>query len=467
MMNLFRKGDKTSSIVFQFTIWHAITVVGMILILAVTILLFAGYFLMEDSKQEITNVEKKIVTQIGNNPESFQQAIDDTLYPDYPNYFVKVLTDEGDLLAKTRGWSKEFEEEVEEDISILGFPHYMWNDDRGLFYRDRLTWNSDGVNGTILYEVELNHINEFLILLFNIFLVTFLISVFTTPFIIYRMTKRKLQPLLSIIHSVKKVKSYADLKEPIAVPDTPKELNDLAESINILLHRLGKQLEREKSFIANASHELRTPLTSFNGYINLIKRWGKDQPDVLETSIAALDSENNRMKRLLDQLMTLAKSEQIETQFKTVDLVDICKAAIQHVWNSESGIELVENYENHVFVKGDEGFLSQVVIILLDNAQRYSSEGDTVKIQLRHSDGHVKMSIADSGPGIPLEDQERVFERFYRVDKGRSREMGGTGLGLAIAKELVELHGGEISLESELGEGSTFRVLLPMSKKTN
>ncbi|MGM7700265.1 sensor histidine kinase [Pseudalkalibacillus sp. Hm43] len=281
------------------------------------------------------------------------------------------------------------------------------------------------------------------------------------------MTKRKLQPLLSIIHSVKKVKSYADLKEPIAVPDTPKELNDLAESINILLHRLGKQLEREKSFIANASHELRTPLTSFNGYINLIKRWGKDQPDVLETSIAALDSENNRMKRLLDQLMTLAKSEQIETQFKTVDLVDICKAAIQHVWNSESGIELVENYENHVFVKGDEGFLSQVVIILLDNAQRYSSEGDTVKIQLRHSDGHVKMSIADSGPGIPLEDQERVFERFYRVDKGRSREMGGTGLGLAIAKELVELHGGEISLESELGEGSTFRVLLPMSKKTN
>ncbi|WP_349409711.1 sensor histidine kinase [Pseudalkalibacillus sp. SCS-8] len=464
-MNFFKKTERNASIVFQFTLWHVVAVTSLIFVLATAIFIFAGYFLMENSKQEILHVQNKILATVEEKDPSIQENLDDTLYPDYPNYFVKILDEEGETLAKTRGWSKEFEEEVEEDITIFGFPHFMWNDDRGLFYRDQLSWKGPEENGVIFYEVELNHINQFMILLLKIFLITSLLSLIATPLIIYQVTRRKMRPLLEIIQSVNKVKSYSDLKETIAVPHSPKELTDLAESINILLHRLEKQLEREKHFIANASHELRTPLTSFNGYINLMKRWGKNQPDVLEKSISALDSENRRMQRLIDQLMMLAKSEQSDLQFEKVDVIEVCKTAVQQVWKADGHISLIEEYEDQVIVQGEEGYLTQVLVILLDNAQRYSKDGGTVLLQVVEEDGKARIRVKDTGPGIPVEDQAKVFDRFYRVDKARSRETGGTGLGLAIAKELVELHGGEIVLESEVGKGSTFTVELPILKR--
>ncbi|MCA0993324.1 sensor histidine kinase [Pseudalkalibacillus hwajinpoensis] len=237
-------------------------------------------------------------------------------------------------------------------------------------------------------------------------------------------------------------------------------LQELANTFNQLLQQLEEQFEREKSFVSNASHELRTPLTSFRGHLNLIKRWGKNDPAVLETSIQALDDESNRMKHILEQMLTIARNEHLETTPEKVNLSEIVEGVIAQ-FEARSRVPISANLEQNVLVSGDREQLRQVAVIIVENAERYTKEGK-VTVLLKEAENTVMLSISDTGIGIPREEIPKIFSRFYRVDKNRSRETGGTGLGLSIAKEIVENHQGKIEVESEEAVGSTFTVVLPV-----
>lgn len=214
-----------------------------------------------------------------------------------------------------------------------------------------------------------------------------------------------------------------------------------------------------KEFTANVSHELKTPLQSIIGSAELLEN-GLVKPEDTKRFIGNIKNEAIRLVSLINDIIRLSQlDEDSETVTESVDLYDIANEVIEAltVSASKKQVELRLNGESCV-MNGIRRYLYEIVYNLCDNAIRYNKDGGKVTIDLKNTDGNVVLSVSDTGIGIPAEHQNRIFERFYRVDKSHSKETGGTGLGLSIVKHAVAYHGGTIKLESKLGEGTTITV---------
>ncbi|MBI5344149.1 MAG: PAS domain-containing sensor histidine kinase [Deltaproteobacteria bacterium] len=221
----------------------------------------------------------------------------------------------------------------------------------------------------------------------------------------------------------------------------------------------------KKDFVANVSHELRTPLASIKGYSETLLDGGIGDKETEKEFLRIIDRHATRMSRLIDDLLTLSKleSHQMTIESAPVDLKEliVSVAAGFEKQAKDKGIGISTDMpEGHLTALGDRDRLEQVIVNLLDNAIKYTSAGGSVGISARKADGVVRVDVADTGIGIPREEMPRIFERFYRVDKARSRDLGGTGLGLAIVKHIIQGHNGRVSVESFPGKGSTFSVTL-------
>lgn len=228
-----------------------------------------------------------------------------------------------------------------------------------------------------------------------------------------------------------------------------------------------RRLERMRSeFVANVSHELRTPLTSINGFVETLLDGAMEQPTVARNFLEIINNEGKRLANLIDDLLQLSKLEDRRTIInkQPVDLTSVILNTINmfEVRANEKNIALTTDIpDNLPMVPCEQGFLAQVIINLVDNAIKYTLADGKVEVKVTYNKDEVKVAVSDTGIGIPQENLPRVFERFYRVDKARSREQGGTGLGLAISKHIVEAHGGKIMATSNQ-EGSTFSFTLPL-----
>jgi two-component system phosphate regulon sensor histidine kinase PhoR len=221
--------------------------------------------------------------------------------------------------------------------------------------------------------------------------------------------------------------------------------------------------QMRSEFVGNVSHELRTPLTSIKGFVETLLDGAMENSVTCRRFLSIIDSETDRLSRLIEDLLTLSA---IESQERIVRPEPVCLVrSVRGVMNmlgpqiSEKSLYVEYVYPNDLsLILADEDLLGQVLINLLDNAIKYTPQGGNILVRSRKKDSRVITTITDTGVGIPPESLPRVFERFYRVDKARSRNQGGTGLGLSIVKHIVESHGGEVFVESEVGQGSTFGV---------
>ncbi|HTD56964.1 MAG TPA: ATP-binding protein, partial [Silvibacterium sp.] len=222
-----------------------------------------------------------------------------------------------------------------------------------------------------------------------------------------------------------------------------------------------------RDFIANVSHELRTPLTSISGYVETLLEDTMDIPAHAREFLATILKNANRMTRLTEDLLALASVESgdYKVKLQPVSAATLVHDAIESLTGMvlDSDVTLESAGACSSVVLADEDALTQVFGNLVENAMKYGKSGKRVLVGAREMDGYVEFSVEDFGPGIGSEHLDRIFERFYRVDKARSRESGGTGLGLAIAKHIVLAHGGTIRVESELGSGATFLFTLPLA----
>jgi len=221
-------------------------------------------------------------------------------------------------------------------------------------------------------------------------------------------------------------------------------------------------------FIGHVSHELRTPLTCIEGYAETLLEGAMSDPELCRRWLQIIFDEAQRLERLIKDLLDLSV---VETQqllrLRQVDIQKLIEdtAAVVHPYAQKSGVKVtVDAPEGLPPVLADEDRIRQVLFNLVDNAIKYSRPRDRVRIQARCSNGQVSVSVIDSGPGIPEPEVERVFERFYRVGKGRGGRKSGRGLGLAIAKHFIEAHGGTISVKSKVDRGSTFQFTLPVEE---
>lgn len=221
-----------------------------------------------------------------------------------------------------------------------------------------------------------------------------------------------------------------------------------------------------QEFLSNVSHELRTPLTSILAFVETLESGAKEDPESCQRFLSIIRKNASRMHTLINDILDLTAIEGGNVQLRAgpVDLYELVKDVCASLANKAEAqkITLQNNVAPDTLVYADVRRLDQILTNLIENGIKFSRENGTVSIS-HHSGERDRIVIADNGDGIPAQHLERLFERFYRVDRARSRDMGGTGLGLAIVKHLALLHGGEVTVESELGKGSTFSIHLPKS----
>ncbi|MEW9502806.1 HAMP domain-containing sensor histidine kinase [Jeotgalibacillus marinus] len=284
----------------------------------------------------------------------------------------------------------------------------------------------------------------------------------------YVLSKKLSNPLIQMEKATRKI-AKGDLKTRVSL-ESKDEIGSLAQSINDLAFDLQKYRESKSEFLSNISHELRTPMTSLKGYSKVLKEKLYETEEEKEQYLDIMHQESIRLTRMIGDLFELSKMEEskLEFHYEWIDLSEVMNSAIRTVkWKiEEKGLVMQDHIQDDLtYVYCDGHRMAQVFINLLENAIRYTEQG-TILVEMLEEDDVVKISIEDTGIGIPEEELDYIFERFYRVEKSRSREFGGTGLGLSIVKNLIEQQGGSIQVFSEVVKGTRFEIIFPVSSDT-
>lgn len=327
--------------------------------------------------------------------------------------------------------------------------------------------------GVLQVGTSLNNIDRALNRLLTILTAGGIVAVGLSAALGFFLADKALQPINRITQTALEITRTDDLSRRIEQRGPQDEVGRLVTVLNEMLDRIERLFRTQQRFIADISHELRTPLTAIRGNLDLMRRMhiaarasADGQPDPqresLEASLAAMQSEADRMARLINDLLLLAQADAgIQLQRELVEIDAIVRDVYQEGLALADGVELTLDPPECTVVLGDGDRLKQLLLNLVDNAIKYTPQGGQVHLSMQRSDGWVRIDVVDTGIGIPPEDLPHIFERFYRVDKARSRKRGGTGLGLSIARWIAEAHGGRIEVQSEVGRGSTFTVWLP------
>jgi heavy metal sensor kinase len=285
----------------------------------------------------------------------------------------------------------------------------------------------------------------------------------------YLLMRRALRPVDEITQSAERITSR-NLSERLPAPKTGDEIERLSVGLNRMIERLGESFQHIHRFSADASHELRTPLTILRGELEAAVQQPQITPELRETLGSALE-ETERLSRIVESLMAIARLDAGEARVERAhfDLGELTNITTDQMrlLAEDKNIALRCEAKQHVRVEGDRSRLKQVIVNLVDNAIKYTPAGGHVGVKVYTSNGFGVLEVNDNGMGIPAEALPHIFERFYRVDKARSRQMGGAGLGLSIIKAIVTAHGGQVKVESVEGKGSRFLVELPIAEKTS
>ncbi|MBN2847806.1 MAG: HAMP domain-containing protein [Coriobacteriia bacterium] len=283
------------------------------------------------------------------------------------------------------------------------------------------------------------------------------------------LTSLLLRWALSLIENIKVAADSIDVGQlDVHLPEQgDNEIAELARSLNRLIDNLRRRNEAQTRFVADASHELATPVAGIRGYVNILRAWGLEDEGLREEAITAIDRESRRMARLCSDLLSVIRSEEM-VDYRSIryDINGVCREVLASAATRymAKGFEFVAPDEAPLWLYGDPDRIAEALGILVDNACKYTPAAGTISVTTRRRRDRVIVQVSDNGVGIPTEDLPNVFERFYRSDVSRSQETGGFGLGLAIAKHIVDASGGGISVESALGQGTTFEIALPRRK---
>src|SRR6185436_9957602 len=281
----------------------------------------------------------------------------------------------------------------------------------------------------------------------------------------YFLARKSLAPMALMNEQTRSI-TAGNLSARLDVANPRDEVGGLATTINDLLGRLENAFEEQQRLIADSSHELRTPVAVVRTEAEVALEQERETGEY-RTSLALIRDEAERLSRIVEDLFILARQPLVSPalareSIRLNDLVRDCGRAAQVLAARKSLQFDAPGPLPELTVKGDDELLRRMLLNLLDNAVKYTPPGGEISLNLSAQNGDAKITVSDTGVGIPSEHQARVFDRFYRVDKARSRAEGGAGLGLSIARWIVEAHGGTLSVESQVGSGSAFTVELPL-----
>ncbi len=320
-------------------------------------------------------------------------------------------------------------------------------------------------DGYISVIHPLNSYNSVIRMMMFIATVVGFMSILFTSVISYFFSNRMVRPIRKIANQLKRIEEQG-FSERLKITTNSEETDYMIDSFNHLMDSLEQSYNQQKQFVEDASHELRTPLQIIQGHLKLISRWGKHKPEVLDESLGISIDELRRINKLVEELLILTKNEgKPDMNMEKVDINEEVRSRVESMRKLHSDYTFTLDLEEEpIKYMINPYHLEQILVIFLDNAIKYDKDRCHIMITTEMKENHFDIVIMDHGIGIPDKEIEAIFDRFYRVDKSRSREMGGNGLGLSIAKKLIESYRGDVWLESEEGQFTKVTIRFYMKK---
>lgn len=461
-MSLLPKNVRT-----RLTLWY-------ILVFAVILIFYAGlsislvYINFRNNLNDQLEQDYEIVENLLEVEPDGSVYIDAEDDPYFYEKWFQIWSSDWNILYQSRPFSgKSLPKLSKAEESLKGFHFQSLKLKNNI--RIRVLSGKVNIEGKWLYirlirsEEQLwSELNDFI----QLMLIALPIAILIAGFGGYFLTRKFLSPIDEMTSKARKI-GEENLKERLPVINADDELGSLARAFNEMLERIERSFERLKQFTSDAAHELRTPLTAIRSIGEVGLQNYKDTKRYREI-IGSMLEENRRLTHLVDNLLFLSRadSKSLNEHLNPVELKSLIYETVDfiHVLAEEKNQTISIETEKEITVKADAALIKQALLNLLDNAIKYSHEGSKiiVKVDLDKNNSPF-IEVLDDGPGISEEHLERIFERFYRVDKGRSRDMGGSGLGLAIASWAVTTQGGKLTVESNVGKGSSFRITFPIT----
>ncbi len=465
----------TRSIRFRLTVWYAGLVAGLLVLFGASVYIGLSHYLELTLKDSLTNeaqqIGERLLVNVGVSGEEYvADEIKEHLAPELNGLFVRVTRADGSTLYESgspkdgsfdprkvsaaRIDSTQASSRVEHvsggaDLMIAIAPFTALDGSRFLI-----------ATGAPLKQSE--SVLHGLLLTFAVGLPLVVAVAIAGGYVLMR---RALAPVGEITRTAEQITSR-NLSERLPEAKTGDELEALSIALNRMIARIEQSFTHVNRFSADASHELRTPLTVLRGELEAIAQRTDLPIDVRETIGSTLE-ETERLSKIVESLLAISRLDAGEALMsrERFDLAELVTSTADQMrlLAEDKQIVLKCDARGRVEVEGDQGRVKQVVVNLVDNAIKYTGEGGKVDVSVRVNNGNAVLQVSDSGVGIPSEAIAHLFERFYRVDKARSRKMGGAGLGLSIVKSICTAHQGRVRVESAEGKGSRFTVELPLA----
>lgn len=463
-MSMKRKLLNTSAA--RITKVYGLLLLGITLILSITIVSVVGYKQYRLERQQAVGVARGLKRSfIANRNDWFWWRLGNST--DTHNTFVRiqVTPTKKKSYALKSPRTKRFLAQQQAAKTHRLSDNISYSSKVGLYYHVSAT-DEDRDNGIahVQYDVwlKLNGVIYLLWLLIRLILLIVLAFFALGIWLIYLLARQLNRPLADLTETTKTINHDLSnqYQTQLPVPKSPQEVHDLSEAFNQLLASLNQQARADREFVSNASHELKTPIATIRGHVSLIKRRGKDHPEVIPSSLEFIDQESERMQRLVQSLLKLSRANQLTLVTAPVNVSQLVTNTVDGYGASLSQDVLV-HVAPDIVAEVNADSVEQILVSLLNNAQKYSPAQSTIVVGLTSTPHSLQLSVTDQGRGIADDQKAHIFDRFYRAKTVRAT-VEGNGLGLAIVQQLVTLHHGQIEVSDNHPTGTKFVIKLPI-----
>lgn len=454
---------KSAKISIKLTVVYAFMFSLVLLLLNASTLYGVKFYLYNQADKQIEDIQSIMLNKITFQNQQLDLS-DKEIFSDVANkrnIFIRIIKEDGEVINSSEKFNFRIRIPSESGKETKNNEKHLEDKGRHIIYKN-VKFQSKKY-GIVYIQIVKDMYSEydFLKILFVITAAADFIGIIASIILGYIVSRRMLKPIDHITKTAENI-SIRNLKERIEIKGPDDELKRLAGTFNNMIDRLQGAFNRQAQFVSDASHELRTPIAVIQGYANLLDRWGKDDRDALEKSIYGIKIEAANMASLIEKLLFLAKGD---SGTQLIEKKEFClNELIDEVVKESKLIEndhIISSSKNDsVSIFADYKMIKQMLRIFIDNSIKFTPKGGTIDISSEALEKVVKIIVSDTGIGIPEDEIENIFNRFYVVDKSRSKEKGGTGLGLSIAKWIIDMHQGTIDVKSEEGNGTKVIVTL-------
>lgn len=444
------------SIKMRVTLWYTLFLTAVVIFVLIYIVTTGKSSITADSRNQLTKITEYNMDEI--DFEDGELELDDDFYFFSEGVYTLIYSSNEQLIAGT------YPARFNLPAPYLDGDLHQVNAGTNQYYvYDRvLDFGNDGsiwIRGIILIANDNNLISAMIQSAFILFPLLVIIAALGGYFI----TKKAFQPVVSIRQAAESITEGKDLSKRIQLPKSKDEIYNLAETINLMLIRLEQSFESEKQFTSDASHELRTPVAVINSNCEYALEHANTPEEYIEC-LEAISRQTNKMSKLISNLLTITRIDQGTTklEFEHTNLSDLVKMICEEqVSIHPESIALTTAIDDSVFGNVDRSMFTRLTVNLIENAYQYGKEKGHIYISLTENKNTIVLTVQDDGIGIPENELENIWQRFYQINSSRTNQKGSMGLGLSMVKQIADLHHGTIALSSTLNTGSIFTLKFP------